>query len=213
MALGGFFAGTWDETIPAGGESVGLGDDRMRSIKTTLRQALDSEHIWPASGTTIGQHRAGSARAFYGTQSQVSASDTSEVANGRMMVTSDTSRLFSVNSLGKTLLGAGPGALSLDTTAGMTFNPQNVRWAMEVGKVEKTQDIVVTFPNSGFSGMPFLQVSIYTQHQSGAGDIARTFKLFGLTASGFTGTIVDTTNNIAVADAGIMWQSVGTRAL
>ena len=90
MPIGGANIGTWDEGIPDANEAVGLGDDRIRSTKSTVRTALDSEHIWPSSGGTVGQHRLGSARAFYGTQSQVSASDTSDVANGRIMVTSDT---------------------------------------------------------------------------------------------------------------------------
>ena len=213
MALGGFNAGTWDTTIPAGGESVGLGENRIQSVKTTLQQALDSEHVWPSAGGIIGQHRAGSTRAFYGTQSQVSASTTSEAGNGGMMLTSDSTRLFNSGVFGKSLLGAGPGSLSLDTTAGMTFAPQNVRWAMEVGVTSMGSAIVVVFPNSGFSGMPFLQVSVYTQPTALVAGPSRVFKLHVLTASGFSGQIVDSTNNVQRDDSAVMWQSVGTRAL
>ncbi len=214
MALGGFNVGTWDNTIPANSESVGLGAARIRSVKTSEQQATDSEHVWPSAGGIVGQHRAGSARAFYGPTSELSASDTSTVANGRLMVTSDRTRLYSVNSLGASMLGAGPGSLSIDTTAGMSFNPQNTRWVMEVGVTSNGSAIVVTFPNSGFSGIPFLQVSIYTQPAGSApGDAARLWKLDRLTASGFSGQIVDSTNNVSRNDAGIMWQSVGTRAL
>ena len=212
MALGGFNAGTWDATIPAGGESVGLGDDRLRSVKTTLQQALDSEHVWPSGGGIVGQHRAGSARAFYGLQSQLSSSSASVVADGSMMVTSDTTRLFSTGAFGVAMLGAGPKALSLDTTAGMTFAPQNVRWAMEVGVVASPSSVhTVTFPSSGFSGIPFLQVSIYTQVQ-GANDPGRCFKLHSLNQAQFVGSIVIAENGDA-AVAGIMWMSTGTRAL
>ena len=213
MALGGFNAGTWDATIPAGSESVGLGDDRLRSVKTTLQQALDSEHVWPSGGGIVGQHRAGSARAFYGLQSQLSSSSASVVADGSMMVTSDTTRLFSTGAFGVAMLGAGPKALSLDTTAGMTFAPQNVRWAMEVGVTSMGSAIVVVFPNSGFSGMPFLQVSVYTQPTDLVAGPSRVFKLHVLTASGFSGQIVDSTNNVQRDDSAVMWQSVGTRAL
>lgn len=215
MTLGGADIGTWNEAIPTSGEAVGLGDDRIRSTKTTVRTALDSEHVWGLTGGIVGQHREGSARAFYGTTSQLSASDTSTVANGRMMVTSDSTRLYSVNSLGASLLGGGPGSLSIDTTAGVVFNPQNVRWAMEFGVVSKgTDTFVVTFPNSGFSGAPFLQVSSYTQPIDVSGvDPARIWKLNGVSASGFSGSLVDTSNGIGVTDAGIMWMSVGTRAL
>ncbi len=212
MAIGGYNAGTWDNTIPAGSESVGLGENRIQSVKTTLQNALDSEHIWPSTGGIIGQHRVGSAKAFYGTQSQISASTTSTDGNGRMMQTSDTTRLFSVNSLGASLLGAGPGSLSLDTTAGMTFNPQNVRWAMEVGLVASPASIhTVTFPNSGFSGLPHLQYSLYTQ-VIGSNDPGRAIKLQSLSATGFTVQVVLAENGDADT-AGIMWMSVGTRAL
>lgn len=214
MPVGGFNVGTWDEAVPASGEGVGLGDDRMRSIKTTLRQALDSEHVWASSGGTVGQHRYGSARAFYGPQSSVSASDTSVVADGRMMVTSDTSRLFAVGSGGTTLLG-GWGVLSVDTTAGVTF-PQRTRWVAEFGVVELTGGPDVTFPNSGFSGRPFLFVSIYTQPLGApgvAGAASWGWKLGYVNKSGFSGEIVDTTNNVIRTDAGIMWLSIGTRAL
>lgn len=214
MALGGFNAGTLDNSVPANSESVGLGAARIRSVKTNEQQALDSEHVWPAAGGIIGQHRAGSARAFYGPASQLSASDTSTVANGRTMVTSDTTRLFSVNSLGASLLGAGPGSLSIDTTAGMTFNPQNCRWVMEMGVTSMGSSIIVTFPNSGFSGIPFLYASIFTLPAGGApGDAARLWKLASLTASGFSAQIVDSTNNVSRNDAGLMWMSVGTRAV
>lgn len=214
MALGGANIGTFDATIPAGSESVGLGDDRIRSTKTVLQQAFDSEHVFASNGGVVGQHRAGSARAFYGPTSQLSASDTSTVANGRLMVTSDTTRLYSVNSLGASLLGAGPGALSVDTTAGMSFGApaQNTRWAMEMGLVASPASIhTVTFPNSGFSGLPFLQTSVYTQ-VIGSNDPGRVLKLQSLSATQFVVQVVLGENGDADT-AGIMWMSVGTRAL
>lgn len=223
MPIGGFNAGTWNSAVPAGSESVGLGENRIQSVKTTLQQAVDSEHFWDASGGTIGVHRAGSARAFYGTESQVSTSGLTSITSyheGRLMATSDTTRLFSVGPSGKGMLGAGPKSLSLDSNGpagyGIVGENQITYWAMEVGVTPMatgTGEIAVTFPNSGFSGMPYLQTSVYTQHQNGAGDVSRTFKLFGLTPSGFTGQIVDSTNNVGVTNAGIMWQSVGTRSL
>src|SRR5690242_18663246 len=97
MPLGGINAG-WDETVPADSENAGLGAGRIRSLETTVQQVLDSEHNFPASGgANTGYHRLGSARAFYGTQSTVSSSGT----DGRLMVTSDTSRLFGTGSGGK----------------------------------------------------------------------------------------------------------------
>ena len=92
----------WDESIPPITEQAGLGYARIQSDKTSTRQGLDAEHGWPSAGGLSGFHRLGSARAFVGTQSRVSSSDT----DGRLMVTSDSSRLFGVGSTGTVLLGA-----------------------------------------------------------------------------------------------------------
>ena len=35
---------SWDETSPAGSSNISLGDDRIREMKTTIREALDDEH-------------------------------------------------------------------------------------------------------------------------------------------------------------------------
>ena len=212
MALGGSDIGTWNEAIPAGNESVGLGDDRIRSTKTTLRNALDSEHVWPSGGGVVGQHRAGSARAFYGPKSELSASGASTWADGRMLVASDRTALYSTNSIGYQMLGAGPKSLSLDTTAGMSLPVQDVKWVMDVGLVASPASIhTVTFPNSGYSGVPFLQYSLFTQ-VIGSNDPGRALKLQQLSATGFTVQVVLAENGDADT-AGIMWQSVGTRAL
>ena len=93
MALGGV-AITWDENDPADADLVGLGAGDIRSTKTNLRGALDSEHHFAAAGGTSGAHRKGSAVAFHGAASAVSSSDT----EGRLMITSDTSRLYHVAS-------------------------------------------------------------------------------------------------------------------
>lgn len=84
----------WDNTTPASDGLVGQGDDILRSLKSNVQGALDAEHHFPSAGGAAGAHRLGSARVFVGTSSQVSSADTS----GRMMVTSDTSRLYNVSS-------------------------------------------------------------------------------------------------------------------
>jgi len=94
MALGGITA-TWDENDPADADVVGTGAADIRSTKTNLRGALDSEHHFAsAGGAGMGAHRKGSAVAFYGAASAVSSSDT----EGRLMLTSDTTRLYHVAS-------------------------------------------------------------------------------------------------------------------
>src|SRR3989442_6232895 len=102
----------WNENAPADTDSVGQGDDEIRSIKASIRNGMAEEHIWPsASGGNLGVHLLGSARPYYGAQSLVSSSG----SDGRLMVTSDTSRLFHVGSAGTMFLG-GNGVVTVGTT-------------------------------------------------------------------------------------------------
>ena len=150
MPLGGSVI-SWDNTTPPGTESIGLGDDRIRSLKTSVQEFLDNEHNFPsAGGASSGYHRLGSARAHYGTQSRVSSGDT----DGRLMVTSDSSRLFGTNSTGTLLFGS-PGGISVEGNSDQTF-PQRYRWALEFGAVNtgSSGSINISFANSGFSNTP-----------------------------------------------------------
>lgn len=48
----------WDETSPAGSQSRALGDDRIRELKTQLREVIAEDHNMASSGqsATTGQH-------------------------------------------------------------------------------------------------------------------------------------------------------------
>ena len=136
----------WDENKPAGQDSLGLGDDEIRSLKTALRAGLGAEHVWPSTGGDAGVHQLGSARAFVGTESQVSSAGT----DGRLMVTSDSSRLFHVGSTGTMFLGG---------SNGLQFNAaidQRSIWDsdMTLGTAGS-----IIFPNSGYSGIPFVIIT------------------------------------------------------
>jgi hypothetical protein len=214
MALGGSTV-SWQETFPAGAESIGLGDNRIRSLKTDIRTGLDSEHNWPSSGATnTGYHRYGSARPFFGAQSLASSTDT----DGRMLIASDTSRLFGVGSAGTVLLGPGPLGLSIDSSAYITF-PQRARWAMEVGFAVNASDeyYLVTFPNSGFSTVPFLSVIPLRSNSAASTNGSHVaFNLTSLTASGFSGIMVLDSNGGGVAatsPSSLYWAAIGHRAL
>src|SRR2546426_7372782 len=94
------------ESPPADTDSVGQGDDEIRSLKTSIRNGMAEEHLWPsATGGNFGVHLLGSARAYYGAQSLVSSAGT----DGRLMVTSDTNRLFHVGSAGTLFFGGRQG--------------------------------------------------------------------------------------------------------
>lgn len=209
MPLGGSNL-TWNEGLPPGSRAVGLGDNDIRSMKTDVRSGLDSEHVWPSSGGTAGQHRAGSARAFYGTQSRVSASDASTVADGRLMIASDTSLLFGAGSEGTVLLGAGPLSLSLESLLPVTF-PQRLRASFQAGRGVSSAggEFTVTFANSGFSAPPFvlaMPASVQTTHTE---DI----RMLSCTASAFTGMTVESGTGSPESTRSFEWIAIGYRAL
>lgn len=145
MALGGIAYG-WDNSKPGANDQAGNGDDEIRSLRSNLQGALDSEHNFANGGLSSGggAHRLGSARAFYGAESTVSSSDTM----GRLMVSSDRSRLFHVGSNGTMLLGA---ATILSIASGFLLQtpPQTHYWALE--------DLVITntILSNGSIGFPF----------------------------------------------------------
>lgn len=50
---------SWDETAPAGSQAISLGDDRIRELKTQIREIIDVDHDFPSSGQASdnGQHK------------------------------------------------------------------------------------------------------------------------------------------------------------
>ena len=195
----------WDESSPADTDSAGQGDDAIRSLKTALRTALDSEHNWPASGgVDAGYHRYGSARAYYGTQSRVSSSGT----DGRLMVTSDTSRIFHVGSTATSFMG---GATVISAASFPGSLPQKSHWVMEFGRGETRGSVAtnIDFPNSGFSGRPFLFVS---EAFPGSGQDPLIFRVSLVDNNSFQVEAVDNLTG-ALSVGTFDWMSIGTRAL
>jgi microcystin-dependent protein len=50
---------SWSEVTPAGTDAISAGDDRIRELKTQIREVIDVDHDFPSSGnaTTTGQHK------------------------------------------------------------------------------------------------------------------------------------------------------------
>lgn len=145
----------WDETSPPGTESAGLGNDRIKSLKSSVRIGLDGEHVWPATGGDAGVHRLGSARPYVGAQSLVSSTGT----DGRLMWASDTSTFWHVGSGGTAFIG---GALGLSAGSYPGAIPQRHAWVVEFGEGltdVTTGDTIIAIPHSGYSGIPFTVVT------------------------------------------------------
>jgi hypothetical protein len=49
----------WAETTPSGGDNLSAGDNRIREMKTQIREVIDVDHDFPSSGQAadVGQHK------------------------------------------------------------------------------------------------------------------------------------------------------------
>jgi hypothetical protein len=50
---------SWDETTPSGSDALNAGDNRIRELKTQIREVIDVDHDFPSSGSASdnGQHK------------------------------------------------------------------------------------------------------------------------------------------------------------
>lgn len=193
----------WSESDPQGSDSIGLGDDQIRSLKTSVRIGLDAEHVWPSGGGDAGVHRLGSARPYVTTQSLISSTGT----DGRLAWTSDTSQFFHVGSGGTAFIG-GARVISAGSYPG-AVPPQRYYWADEWGEGKTVSGITtVAFPNSGYSGKPFV---VCTPCNTSSPNI-QTIYIITMGAASFT-VRSSATDNLMNSTTSFFWRSVGTRVL
>lgn len=190
----------WDEGSPQGSDSLGQGDEVIKSLRTSIRVGLDGEHIWPSGGGDAGVHRLGSARPYIGAQSLVSSTG----SDGRLMLTSDTSRLFGVGSGGTSFIG-GPTVISAGSYPGGA-PPQRFYWAMEFGIGQTKSGLTnITYPST-YSGAPFV-LAIADEN----------IRAEIMTIDGRTGTSFNIrsshTDGAGNSNATFCWLSIGTRVL
>lgn len=196
----------WNESNPQGSDSLGLGDDEIRSLKTSVRVGLDSEHVWPSGGGDAGVHRLGSARPYVGTQSLVSSTGT----DGRLQWASDTSQFFHVGSGGTAFIG-GARAISAGNYPGGA-PPQRHQWVIESGEGKTVSGTtVVTYPNSGFSAVPVVTITNRITSLVGDGGAAIMW-VSGTNATGFTANS-RLTNGTTTSTHSFYWMSIGYRVL
>lgn len=151
-------------------------------------------------------HRLGSGRPYVGTQSAVSSSGT----DGRLMVTSDTSRFFHVGSGGTSYIG-GATVISAGSYPGGAA-PQRYIWAEEWGEGKTASGATaISFPNSGFSGKPFTTFGLVLTSLAADGGAA----IMWLSGAGKTGFTMNSrlTDGVTNSSHSFFWRSVGTRVL
>ncbi len=189
----------WNENAPAGSDSLGIGDDEIRSTKTAIRTAIDAEHVFPSAGGDAGVHRLGSGRPYIGAQSLVSSTGT----DGRLMWASDTSRFFHVGSGGTAFIG-GPQVLSVSSYPGTV--PQRHYWAIEMGIAMTGALGTVAVNYSAFSGAPFVTATAVDN----LGTAAKTVNLTG-TVNTTQATFHSYTGSTSTSNVTFHWMSIGTR--
>ena len=205
----------WDEAVPPITEAAGLGYARIQSDKTSTRMGLDAEHQWPTAGGLAGYHRYGSARPFYGTQSRVSSDGT----DARLMLTSDTSRLFATTSAGTVFVG---GQNTISAFTAPSTLPQRHIWveSFGTGQTDASSIVTIVYPDSGFSGLPYVTISPtggFGWTAPFAPDYTWTFPILARSRStdfqvqGFN--LVSTWSITASTGVIFTWRSLGSRAL
>ena len=205
----------WDETSPADSNNAGGGAGAIRSLETSLRNGLAVEHNWPnTTGANFGVHLFGSARAFYGPESNVSSSGT----DGRLMVASDTSRFFHAGSNGTMLLGSS-NLLEMGSSqlGSLGYGSQTIVWVLQsgVGITDGTASLAVTIPDGGYSGAPRVFVNVVAS-------TATPFTICGNVLAGINGPVGNSAFTISTIQAGsavskpgigVAWLSIGSKAL
>lgn len=190
----------WSETAPSDGSNANLGASEIRSLKTTLATALSQSLYWPGSGggsvASAGQLKPGTARAFYGTESQVSAN-----TDGQLMVTSDTSRLFAVNANTTLFLG------SMAVVEQVAAPPANHRWVLAQSRATGSANGISLSYGVTYGATPTISISVMTSAST-----AGTASVSLPDSSGFTVDVYRMGGNTKYASStwSVYWTSVGT---
>lgn len=110
----------WSETVPANTEYVKDGALEVREVKKALRIRLEKEHVALGDSSAGGEHKAGSAVAYYQSSAPTNRPDAATALtaadNGRLFVDSDDKKLYVyVHGTGFTLVAADVPAASIAT--------------------------------------------------------------------------------------------------
>lgn len=197
----------WNESSPADADSAGGGDDAIRSLKTSIRVGLATEHVWPSAGGDAGVHLPGSARAYFGTQSRVSSAGT----DGRVMWTSDTSNFFHVGSGGTAFIG-GAKAISHVSFPGFA-PPQTVAWVEDSGAQLNSGGLETITFNAAFNGVPHVTVSAESAGLPSTRAIGLTITNLSATQAIVNPVLIQTASVAQLTTASVFtlhWRSIGT---
>ena len=198
---------SWNEVKPEPNDFLRDLGPLVRSQKGSLDTWLQKHFYWSDSTSSGGITRlsttSGATRAFVGTTSQLSSSET-----GRFFITSGTSRLYALTpqsgETGTLLMGSARALVALSATK----QPATSRWLAQSGTqaiaAGVTESIVFT---TAYSVAPTVAIT-----PKGT-DVDSLYAVTVVSASGFSASAVTLSAAAATGDAGIYWRSEGTVAL
>lgn len=80
----------WDKTVPSGTSLINVGDDDIRSFKSSMEAWWEEEHYaTDGSANSAGEHKLGAARAYVGDNSQLS-----NPVTGRVFLNTDDNAIW-----------------------------------------------------------------------------------------------------------------------
>jgi len=210
---------SWREDKPAGTDIPNADLTALFNSQRTHFSAYVGKHFFWNDSSNVsagiprlsdGSPGPGSAHAFYGTASQVSAAG----AAGKLMLTSDTSRFYGLHSTQSTLLGGTAAIVYSGASTSLTTITAGTRWLIQSGfttaNVVAAQNFNIVFPISYAATAPFVEITPIGSSTtyvitSGTSTTAPP------TASGMSVTVVVRGGNTSVA--GFYWRSIGTVTL
>lgn len=208
---------TWVENKPQANDPLREIADLLRSQKSEISVGVGKHFFWTeSSGASAGEPRLslgsngpGSARAFYGAQSALSAQP-----SGKLFVTSDTSRLYGLTSSATTMLLGSAQAIISGGTSEATL-PNNTRWHVESGRTGPLT-IGTTLYNQNFT-TPYAAAAPLVHAQAGSNNPSVTtdvlmVSVLSANSSGFSYQLARIGVN-ANNSAFVYWRSTGTVAL
>jgi hypothetical protein len=206
----------WQEGRPKGTD---IPNAELASLITSQKQTFDSyigKHFYwtESSGLSAGIPRLsdgsagpGSARVFYGTASQVSAVPN---MSGKLMVTSDTSRFYALQSTQSNLLGgvsaiaySGAGASAATVTQNTMYRVQSSLTTVNIGSAGTV--LKITYPTA-YNAVPLVELTPIGSNATWA----VTSALSGaITASSFSVFLHHNCGG-GTGICGFYWRSIGT---
>lgn len=136
----------WSELTPAGSDNVSAGDNRIREMKTQIREVIDVDHDFPSSGQAadVGQHKKVTLQeqANLGTGAVNATILGSQTVNGKgeLVYTDEDDNDIQLTSGGKLDLGSG----RLDNDEALTARNNAGDGDLDLIKANASDQAVIT---------------------------------------------------------------------